>query len=234
MIEVDNLAIGGQTAPALVRPFYHDVPSVYPDLIFFHVYDADTPFYEEMLRETEYHSSSGITMFGIAAVDTALWDCLGRSLGVPCWRMWGGAHESIPAYAMVGWMNASDEELRDVCREAVAQGFRAVKLKVGYATLEEDLHRIDVARDAVGPDALSSPVTACPDTPAWVSASATWTTPCPWGFIFAFDEGRGRSAWNGPDWLTRVGTSAFPLFISARRGQSLRRAPWDSRSSRHS
>lgn len=52
--------------------------------------------HEAMLRETEYHGSFGLAMFGIAAVDTALWDCLGRSLGVPCWKLWGRVHERLP------------------------------------------------------------------------------------------------------------------------------------------
>lgn len=55
-----------------------------------------------LLEETEYHGSSGLARFGIAAVDTALWDCLGRIRGVPCWELWGGRRERIPAYAMVG------------------------------------------------------------------------------------------------------------------------------------
>ena len=59
--------------------------------------------HQSMLAETEYHGSQGLAMFGIAAVDTALWDCLGRANGVPCWQMWGGIHTRVPAYAMVGW-----------------------------------------------------------------------------------------------------------------------------------
>ena len=58
--------------------------------------------HRQMLSETEYHGSSGLAMFGVAAIDTALWDCLGRSLGVPCWQLWGAARDRIPAYAMVG------------------------------------------------------------------------------------------------------------------------------------
>jgi L-alanine-DL-glutamate epimerase-like enolase superfamily enzyme len=104
----------------------------------------------EMLRETEYHGSSGLATFGIAAMDTALWDCLGKSLGAPCWQLWGAVHERIPAYAMVGWLNYDDEEVRRICAEAVRQGFSAVKIKVGYPTLEEDLRRIDVVRRAIG------------------------------------------------------------------------------------
>jgi L-alanine-DL-glutamate epimerase-like enolase superfamily enzyme len=108
--------------------------------------------YAEMLRETEYHSSVGLAMFGIAAVDTALWDCLGKARGVPCWQLWGGERTRIPAYAMVGWLNYSDEEVQKICAGAIEQGFRAVKIKVGYPTLKEDLRRIRVVREAVGPE----------------------------------------------------------------------------------
>jgi L-alanine-DL-glutamate epimerase-like enolase superfamily enzyme len=108
--------------------------------------------HEAMLRETEYHGSFGLTMFGIAAVDTALWDCLGHALGVPCWQLWGGIHRQIPAYAMVGWLNYSLDEVRDICAQAVEQGFRGVKMKVGAPTLREDMARIEVVRTAVGDD----------------------------------------------------------------------------------
>jgi L-alanine-DL-glutamate epimerase-like enolase superfamily enzyme len=105
-----------------------------------------------MLRETEYHGSAGLATIGIAAVDTALWDCLGRARGVPCWQLWGGAHKKIRAYAMVGWLNYSDDEVREICARAVSQGFPAVKIKVGYPTLKEDIARVETVRQAVGDD----------------------------------------------------------------------------------
>lgn len=106
--------------------------------------------HQEMLRETEYHGSTGLAMFGIAAVDTALWDCLGKTLGVPCWQLWGRVNQRIRAYAMVGWLNYTDEEVQEICTRAVGQGFRAVKIKVGYPTLQEDIRRVQVVRQAVG------------------------------------------------------------------------------------
>ena len=108
--------------------------------------------HQEMLRETEYHGSFGLVMFGIAAIDTALWDCLGRARGVPCWQLWGGVQSQIRAYAMVGWLNYSDTEVQDICRTAVEQGFHAVKIKVGFPTLKEDTHRVNTVRSAVGDD----------------------------------------------------------------------------------
>lgn len=108
--------------------------------------------HQTLLRETEYQGSSGLTMLGIAAIDTALWDCLGKSLGVPCWHLWGRVHDCIPAYAMVGWLNYDDAEVQRICAQAVGQGFRAVKIKVGYPTLAEDIRRVKVVREAIGPD----------------------------------------------------------------------------------
>ena len=110
--------------------------------------------HQALLRETEYHGSAGLAMFGIAAIDTALWDCLGRARKVPCWQLWGGVHTQIPAYAMVGWLNYSDEEVQQICSQAIEQGFRAVKIKVGYPTLKEDLHRVQVVRQAIGEEPL--------------------------------------------------------------------------------
>src|SRR4030095_13956979 len=106
--------------------------------------------HQELLRETEYHGAQGLAMFGIAAVDTALWDALGKTLNVPCWQLWGRVHERIRAYAMVGWLNYSDHEVQEICAKAVSQGFRAVKIKVGYPALQQDIKRIQVVRTAVG------------------------------------------------------------------------------------
>ena len=75
----------------------------------------------EMRRETEYHGTAGLATIGIAAVDTALWDCLGKERGVPCWQLWGGSQQTIRAYAMVGWLNYDDDEVQAVCARAFEQ-----------------------------------------------------------------------------------------------------------------
>ncbi len=58
--------------------------------------------------------------------------------------------DGYPAYTTTpGWLGYSDEQLAALCRAAVAARFRQVKLKVG-ARLEDDLRRIQIARDAIG------------------------------------------------------------------------------------
>ncbi|TDQ46574.1 L-fuconate dehydratase [Actinorugispora endophytica] len=57
-----------------------------------------------------------------------------------------------PAYTTTpGWLGYSDERLVRLAEEAVADGFTQIKLKVG-ADVEEDVRRMALAREAVGPD----------------------------------------------------------------------------------
>jgi L-fuconate dehydratase len=59
--------------------------------------------------------------------------------------------DGYPAYTTTpGWLGYDDDKLVRLCREAVAEGFGQIKLKVG-ADLEEDRRRLALARDAVGP-----------------------------------------------------------------------------------
>ena len=56
-----------------------------------------------------------------------------------------------PAYTTTpGWLGYDDTKLARLCREAVADGFTQIKLKVG-ADLDDDVRRLAIARDAVGP-----------------------------------------------------------------------------------
>ncbi|WP_405579500.1 L-fuconate dehydratase [Streptomyces sp. NBC_01190] len=60
--------------------------------------------------------------------------------------------EGYPAYTTEpGWLGYDDEKLTRLAKEAVAAGFGQIKLKVG-ADLDDDLRRMRLARQAVGPD----------------------------------------------------------------------------------
>jgi L-fuconate dehydratase len=77
-----------------------------------------------------------------------------------------------PAYTTTpGWLGYTDDKLVRLAREAVAEGFTQIKLKVG-ADLAEDVRRLRLAREAVGPD-IRIAVDAnqrwdVPDAIAWV------------------------------------------------------------------
>jgi L-alanine-DL-glutamate epimerase-like enolase superfamily enzyme len=89
--------------------------------------------------------------FTKAALNTALWDALGRSLGLPVAMLLGGAHRTeIPVKIS---LSGDDDRLRACHAAARAKGFHAFKIKVGKG-LAGDLARVRLARDLVGPQAF--------------------------------------------------------------------------------
>jgi L-fuconate dehydratase len=60
--------------------------------------------------------------------------------------------QGYPAYTTSpGWLGYDDAKLRRLARQAVADGFGQLKLKVG-ASLDDDVRRLQIARGVVGPD----------------------------------------------------------------------------------
>ena len=99
-------------------------------------------------------SRRGLTVAAISAVDIALWDIFGKSLGEPVWRLLGGRKaERMPAYASGGWAPA--ETIGDELKSYIdAGGFKAVKMRVGAMDGAPHISaaRVRAARDALGPD----------------------------------------------------------------------------------
>lgn len=103
----------------------------------------------------EYQGVQGVVQFAMAAVDLALWDIIGKAAGMPVYKMIGAFRERMPAYAMVGWYYDNDRDLSQYKRaiaSALEEGFRAVKIKVGRGSLDEDVDRIRVAQELCGKD----------------------------------------------------------------------------------
>jgi L-fuconate dehydratase len=62
--------------------------------------------------------------------------------------------DGYPAYTTsVGWLGYPDDKIRRLCREALAEGWTAFKLKVG-ADVEDDRRRARIVREEIGPDRM--------------------------------------------------------------------------------
>jgi L-fuconate dehydratase len=60
--------------------------------------------------------------------------------------------DGYPAYTTsTGWLGYSDDKVRRLCREALAEGWTHFKIKVGRS-LEDDIRRSQIIRDEIGPD----------------------------------------------------------------------------------
>lgn len=79
----------------------------------------------------------------------------------------------LPAYTTTpGWLGYTDETMIRLAHEALADGFRFIKMKVG-GSLENDKHRMALMRETVGPDITlaidANQVWDVPEAIAWVN-----------------------------------------------------------------
>jgi L-alanine-DL-glutamate epimerase-like enolase superfamily enzyme len=108
--------------------------------------------WQKLFWATHGTAVGAITSLALAAVDIALWDVRGKTLGQPLWRLAGGARPTVPLYDTEGgWLHLSTKELVDGALASKHQGWPGVKLKIGKPRPQEDLERLSAVREAVGP-----------------------------------------------------------------------------------
>lgn len=114
------------------------------------------PLATELIWEKAYASTfdqlrpKRLGLVACASVDQAVWDCVGKILGTPLWRLWGGFRRTIPILQIGGYYEtgAPKEEAAAVCEA----GYAGMKFKVGRLTPEEDAARVLAAREGAGDD----------------------------------------------------------------------------------
>ncbi len=94
----------------------------------------------------------GVASMAISGVDNALWDLKARLLDLPLCKLVGMIHHAVPVYGSGGFTSYSIQQLQDQLGGWVAQGIPRVKMKIGTHP-EDDLRRVQAAREAIGPDA---------------------------------------------------------------------------------
>lgn len=110
-----------------------------------------TRTYWAMARALRNTGWGGVTATALSAIDVALHDLRGRLLEVSLVRLLGGARDEIEAYGSGGFTSYSIPQLQQQLGGWAADGFRAVKMKVGTHP-ESDLERVRAAREAIGED----------------------------------------------------------------------------------
>jgi mandelate racemase len=82
---------------------------------------------------------TGVVRMALSALDMALWDALAVAAGVPLATLLGASPRPIPAYNSCGLGLMAPDAAADEAEALLAGGFKAVKLRLGYPTLAEDL-----------------------------------------------------------------------------------------------
>lgn len=107
--------------------------------------------YEDMVPATfDILGYRRVPIMAVAAVDSALWDIVGKVAGLPLATVWGRYRADAPIIAIGGYYGQSPAELAKEAEEYVELGFAGCKLKVGGASPSVDHERFAAVRDAVG------------------------------------------------------------------------------------
>lgn len=109
-------------------------------------WEAAYPVTYDILRDRR------LGLVALAGVDTAIWDAIGKAVGQPLWRLWGGYSNRLPMIAIGGYYYRSHSELAEEMQSYQALGLAGVKFKVGGLSPEEDAARVEAAWRAVSDD----------------------------------------------------------------------------------
>jgi mandelate racemase len=114
---------------------------------------AVVPFELERALQQRFRllGPQGLTGMAMAGVDMACWDVAGQAAGLPLVRLLGGARRPLRAYNSNGLGLVGEDAAAREAVELLDGGFQAIKVRLGYATLAEDLAVVRAVRKAVGP-----------------------------------------------------------------------------------
>lgn len=116
--------------------------------------DALTPaeLSSKLARRFVLIGNEGIVRMATAGFDMAAWDALAQSAGLPLATLLGSRPRPIPAYNSSGLGLMPADKLADEAEALLTGGFRAVKLRLGYATLAEDLAAVRAVKARIPAD----------------------------------------------------------------------------------
>ena len=96
----------------------------------------------------------GIVRMAMAGFDVACWDAAATAGGVPLVTLLGAEPRPIPAYNSCGLGLMDTAALADEAEKLLLGGFKAMKLRLGYPTLQEDLAAVHAVKKRIPSDVL--------------------------------------------------------------------------------
>ncbi|MBI3434415.1 MAG: mandelate racemase [Proteobacteria bacterium] len=116
--------------------------------------DAVAPLdlWAKLARRFALIGVQGVVRMVMAGLDIAAWDARARAAGLPLATLIGAAPRPILAYNSCGLGLMPPEPLAEEADRLLSMGFRALKLRLGYPTLKEDLAALAAVRRRVPED----------------------------------------------------------------------------------
>ncbi len=95
---------------------------------------------------------TGAVRMALSLFDMAIWDALALSRGLPLAALLGSRPRALPTYDSRGLGLMEPDRLSTEADALLAGGLKAVKLRLGYPSVVEDITALKAVRRAVGDD----------------------------------------------------------------------------------
>jgi L-alanine-DL-glutamate epimerase-like enolase superfamily enzyme len=148
---VTGLGEGNTLGPFYSGESQGTVIDIIANHLFPKVLEGENPFNIELIHQKMDRVVYGNSV-AKSAVDFALHDIMGKSLGVPVYQLLGGCSGGkIPLRWSVGIGPA--EEVAELALQGIRAGFQGIKMKVGLNP-SEDVKLVEAIRKSIGPDLI--------------------------------------------------------------------------------
>ena len=127
----------------VIQPIVLGMQALDRDVIWHKVYN--------LMRD---HGQKGMPLQALSGVDIALWDIKAKLAKIPLYKLLGGFSNKVDTYIAGGYYEEGKglNELYEEMIENVKLGAKAVKIKVGAVPINQDIERVKICREAIGPD----------------------------------------------------------------------------------
>ena len=100
---------------------------------------------------TRWYGRKGAALSALGGIDIALWDIRGKAAGKPVFELLGAERDRVPAYASGLLWKDDVAELQDEAERHLANGFRAMKMRLGR-NRDYDRAALAAVRGTIGPN----------------------------------------------------------------------------------
>lgn len=154
LIEIETadgvVGVGEAWGPAVVTRAYLSL--IAPYFIGREIYDVEQVWKTILAKHYHWGLQNQMTTC-MSGIDVAARDAIGKTLGVPLYKLLGGrARDRVAIYASGGYITDDpDNPMRAQMERVAAAGHKAAKIKIGLSP-ESDEERVAIARDVLGDD----------------------------------------------------------------------------------
>lgn len=134
-------------------PVLHEMVKSFEELVVGREVELGGGLFDDAWRAIGFYGHSGAAVMGIAAIDNAMWDLRAKAAGMNVARLIGSSKKTVPTYhSGKMWVSDSLDQIQENAAAIKAQGYRAMKMRIGRYGIETDAARVRAVRAVIGPD----------------------------------------------------------------------------------